>query len=73
MLNASLEEAQSVRTTWQPPALPPAISSQTSLILPVSGSIARDRTKSLTVSLIAFSGATPYRCKQIEMIGSPVV
>lgn len=36
------------------------MSSQYSLILPVSGSIARDRTKSFTVSLMAFSGATPY-------------
>ena len=59
MLNVSLEEAQSVRTTWQPPADPPATSSQGSDILPVSGSIARERMKSLTVSLIAFSGATP--------------
>ena len=46
-------------TTWHPPAVPPATSSHVSLILPVSGSIARDLTKSLTVSLMAFSGATP--------------
>ena len=57
-MNHAISDVQG-RTTWQPPAEPPAISSHCSLILPVSGSIARERTKSFTVSLIAFSGATP--------------
>ena len=47
------------RTTWQPPARPPASNSHESLMRPVSLSVAYSRTRSLTVSLIAFSGATP--------------
>jgi hypothetical protein len=39
--------------------MPPAASSHLTLIRPVSGSIARDRTISFTVNLIAFSGETP--------------
>jgi hypothetical protein len=41
--------------------MPPAANSHPSFIRPVSGSIAEARTMSLTVNLIAFSGATP--CK----------
>ena len=48
-----------MRTTWHPPALPPATSSHPKVIRPVSGSMALFRTKSFTVSLMAFSGATP--------------
>ena len=47
------------RTTCEPPAMPPAAISHISLMRPVSGSVARARTKSFTVNLIAFSGATP--------------
>ncbi len=47
------------RTTWHPPAIPPAKSSHPNLMRPVSGSIALPRIRSLTVNLIAFSGATP--------------
>lgn len=53
------EEQNNSHTTWQPPAIPPAKSSHLSFIWPVSGSMALARTKSLTVSLMAFSGATP--------------
>ena len=42
------------------------MSSHNSLILPVSGSIARARMKSLTVNLIAFSGATPCHCLNVR-------
>jgi hypothetical protein len=49
------------RTTWQPPAIPPAASSHGTLIRPVFESVAYSRTRSLTVSLMAFSGATPCR------------
>jgi hypothetical protein len=53
-------------TTWHPPAAPPAKSSQGRVIRPVSGSVALPRINSLTVSLIAFSGATPYNSSDIE-------
>ena len=58
-LSRKLYKLNYLRTTWQPPAVPPATSSQPTLIRPVSGSIARDRTRSFTVNLIAFSGETP--------------
>lgn len=48
-----------VKTTCEAPAVAPAIISQYSLILPVSGSLVLPRTRSFIVSLIAFSGATP--------------
>jgi hypothetical protein len=46
-------------TTWHPPAIPPAKISAGSLMFPVSLSVIFPRTRSFTVSLIAFSGATP--------------
>lgn len=53
------EAEESRRTTWHPPAAPPARSSQGTVMRPVSGFVAYPRTRSLTVSLMAFSGATP--------------
>jgi hypothetical protein len=50
-----------VLTTWQPPAVPPATTSQNGDIRPVSGSIALPRTGSLTVSLIAFPVPHPKK------------
>ena len=58
-LSRKLYKLNYLRTTWQPPAVPPATSSHPTLIRPVSGSIARDRTRSFTVNLMAFSGETP--------------
>lgn len=63
-IECGLERDGAVRTTWQPPARPPANSSHLSLILPVSLSVAYSRTRSLTVNLMAFSGATP--CAQSQ-------
>jgi len=47
--------------TWDAPAEPPATISAQSGIVP-SGNVNLSRRKSLTVNLIAFSGATPTNC-----------
>ena len=49
-------------TTWQAPAEPPAKTSCGHQIFCVVLSVKCPRTRSLTVSLMAFSGATPISC-----------